>query len=161
MSTYIERFGAVNQQLADWLKDVREHELTDLINVVEKAKEFVRMSEEYPEEKIEQFIDNLKFDLIDFYHQQQVDFKNSPSVDILNESLWQTLEQVTDKSQVEWAELQDDFDHDGVYHSGDFIGFGVLVCRHCGHACHHSHFSEVIGCIECGHESFTRQPLMP
>ena len=161
MVVYKDKFENINERLTYWLQDIQAHELTDLVNIVEKAKEYIRASEEIPEEKLEQFIQNLKLDLRDFYQQQQVDFNKSPSVNVLNESLWQALEQVTDKSQVEWAELQADFDHDGVYRTGDFIGFGVLVCQQCHHTSHHSHFSEVIDCIECGHNCFTRQPLTP
>jgi len=161
MADYKEKFEQVNQKLADWLQDVKEHELTDFIEVINKAKEYVKKSEEMSEQKTDQFIDNLKFDLIEFQAKQKRDIDNSPSVDVFNESLWLALEKVTDKSQVEWAELQEDFEHQGIYQSGDFIGFGVLVCKECGHPHHHSHFSKVVDCLECGHSSFNRQPLMP
>ena len=75
--------------------------------------------------------------------------------------MWANLAQLTDKSQVEWAELVDDFEHDGIYKVGDVIGFGELVCQQCNEKVHIMHASEVVACAKCGGESFTRMPLDP
>jgi hypothetical protein len=75
--------------------------------------------------------------------------------------MWASLANLTDKSQVEWAELVDDFDHDGIYKVGDVIGFGELVCEQCDEKIHIMHASEVAPCAKCGGNTFTRMPLDP
>ena len=57
--------------------------------------------------------------------------------------------------------LEDFFQHQGKYHSGDFIGFGLLECSNCHHKTEISHYSEVIDCSECGGKNFIRLPLNP
>ena len=80
---------------------------------------------------------------------------------MLNETFWSNLAQLTDKSQVEWAGLVADFEHDGIYKAGDVIGFGELVCQQCDEKIHIMHVSEVGVCAKCGGDSFTRLPLDP
>jgi len=75
--------------------------------------------------------------------------------------MWASIAHLTDKSQVEWAELVDDFEHDGIYKIGDTIGFGELVCQQCNEKTHIMHASEVVVCVKCGGDTFTRLPLDP
>lgn len=154
-------FQDVLEPLVNWLDEVKKNEVTKMIELVEQAKLYAKAAESIPEEKVEQFIDNLKHDLSEFYRQLKDDSEHSIYLGILNESWWSTLADMTDKSQVEWAELSEDFAHDGVYRTGDFIGFGELVCDNCKHVHPVTHFSEVIPCSECNHNTFKRRGLTP
>lgn len=144
-----------------WIEDIKEHELTDIIEIVEQARSYLVAAESIPEEKIKQFIDNFKYDLREFYKQNQAQVEHSSYLGLMNESLWQTLSEMTDKSQVEWAELMGDFEHDGIYHSGDYIGFGELECCQCSQKITINHLSKVSDCINCGHSDFIRKGLTP
>ncbi|WP_130834380.1 zinc ribbon-containing protein [[Erwinia] mediterraneensis] len=80
---------------------------------------------------------------------------------VIRESLWKELADITDKSQLEWREVFQDLHHHGVYHSGEVVGLGNLVCEKC-------HFERAIytpetlsRCPECGHDQFQRQPFEP
>ncbi|WP_312242494.1 zinc ribbon-containing protein [Pantoea sp.] len=80
---------------------------------------------------------------------------------IIRESLWKELADITDKSQLEWREIFQDLHHHGVYHSGEVVGLGNLVCENC-------RFERAIytpetlsRCPECGHDQFQRQPFEP
>jgi len=149
----------IYQQLATWFQEVKSHELTSLVELVEQAKKYLTAAEDLPEEKIKQFVDNLKYDLIQFYQQSKQEAQHSIYLGLLNETLWSELAKITDTTQVEWAELEEDFKHDGIYKAGDMIGFGVLVCQHCQYEVEYTHLSEVIPCPKCQHTTFTRHSL--
>lgn len=151
----------VYQKLNDWLDEMKEIQKPRVNELIKQAKLYAKAAEGMSEEKLNQFADNLKHDLYDFYQQNQAEIKHSTYLGLLNETLWRNLAQLTDKSQVEWAELVDDFEHDGIYKVGDIIGFGELVCEQCDEKLHIMHASEVSACIKCGGDSFTRLPLDP
>jgi hypothetical protein len=151
----------VYQNLSDWLDEVKEIQKPRVDELIKQAKLYAKAAEGMTEDKLNQFTDNLKYDLHDFYTQNQTEIKHSIYLNLLNESLWSNLAQLTDKSQVEWAELEEDFEHDGVYKVGDIIGFGELVCQQCNEKTHIMHASEVTVCVNCGGDTFTRLPLDP
>lgn len=151
----------VYQSLSDWLDEMKEIQKPRVNELVNQANLYAKAAEGMTEEKLGQFVDNLKYDLHDFYQQNQTEIKHSIYFDLLNEKMWASLAHLTDKSQVEWAELVDDFEHDGIYNVGDVIGFGELVCQKCEEKTHIMHVCEVVACVNCGGDSFTRLPLDP
>jgi len=158
-----EKKGLIDfyQAMATWLTDVKKHEVTQIVELVEQAKVILKVAESIPEEKIAQFIHNFIYDLHEFYQQNQEQAKHSIYLGLMNESFWAILVNITDKSQVEWAELCEDFQRDGEYKKGDTIGFGQLCCRNCQKTRLISHLSIVDECLHCGHEHFIRQSLTP
>ena len=128
---------------------------------VEKAKSYLAAAENIPEEKVKQFIENFRYDLKEFHQQYNAQLQHSVYLGLLNERFWSTLVNVTDKSQVEWAELSDDFKHHGQYESGDTIGFGELECIECHQSIMIHHLSEVYDCLNCGGHKFIRKALAP
>ncbi|MCW8832911.1 MAG: zinc ribbon-containing protein [Colwellia sp.] len=151
----------VYQNLNAWLNEAKEIQKPKINELLKQAKLYGKALGTMSEEKLSQFTDNLRHDLHDFYQQNQSQAKHSIYLGLLNESLWANLAQLTDKSQVEWSELVDDFEHDGIYHTGDVIGFGELVCQQCQETITVMHTSEVGLCAKCGGEDFTRLPLNP
>ena len=151
----------VYQNLSDWLDEMKEIQKPRVNELIKQAKLYAKTAEGMTEEKVNQFTDNLKYDLHDFYQQSQTEIQHSTYLNLLNERMWASLAHLTDKSQVEWAELVDDFEHDGIYKVGDIIGFGELVCQRCDERVHIMHPSEVTACIKCGCDSFNRLPLDP
>jgi len=161
MTNKLSNNNLLYDQLVAWIDDIKKHELTDIVALVEKAKATVIAAESLPEDKVKQFINNFRCDLREFYQQYQADVKHSLYLGLLNERFWSTLANVTDKSQVEWAELNDDFVHQSLYHKGDFIGFGELECQQCRQTMLLSHFTQISECFECGGEVFIRKGLTP
>ena len=151
----------IYDQLADWLNDIKQHELNDIVELVEKAKAVIISAQSIPEEKVKQFTDNFKYDLHEFYQQNQSQAKHSIYLGLLNETFWSNLAQLTDKSQVEWAEIADDFEHQGLYHSGDYIGFGELECQKCHQSITLYHLTQISDCVNCGGTGFVRKALTP
>ncbi|HCH69050.1 MAG TPA: hypothetical protein DE042_00885 [Colwellia sp.] len=151
----------VYQNLSDWLDEMKEIQKPRINELVNQAKAYTKTAEGMTEEKLNQFVDNFTYDLHDFYQLNQAEIKHSIYLNLLNERMWASLAHLTDKSQVEWAELVDDFEHDGIYKVGDIIGFGELVCQQCNEKTHIMHASEAVACVKCGGDSFTRLPLDP
>lgn len=149
------------QSLNNWLAEVTEIQKPKVTELLKQAKLYGKALESLSEEKLAQFIDNLGYDLHEFYQQNQAQVKHSIYLGLLQESLWENLAQLTDKSQVEWAELVDDFKHKGIYHRGDIIGFGELECQQCQATHTVMHATELGECAHCGGQVFTRLPLNP
>jgi hypothetical protein len=154
-------FSELYQNINLWIEDVKQHELTHAVEIIEQAKLYFVAAERIPEEKVAQFIDSFRYDLVEFYQQSQNDAQHSVYLGLLNEGLWQTLATMTDKSQVEWSELVKDFQHDGLYAVGDYIGFGELACCHCGEKLTFTHLSQVRPCLSCQGGKFIRHGLAP
>ncbi len=161
MSQQKDYFAEVYQQLNAWLKEIQQARITHIEEFIQQAKGYTMAVEQMSEEKLQQFIDNFKYDLYDFYKLNKSQAKDSVYLGLLNEALWDNLAKLTDKSQVEWAELVDDFQHDGIYNSGDFIGFGELQCDECDETIAILHLSKVAQCAKCGGNRFIRLPLKP
>ena len=149
------------QNISKWIEETKEHEITQIVDVVEHVKVYLVAAESIPEEKVKQFIDSFIYDLNEFYQHNQAQVKSSLYLGLINESFWQLLASMTDKAQVEWSELKDDFEHDGIYQVGDYIGFGELECQRCHQSLSINHLSQVSECIECGGKYFIRHPLNP
>ncbi len=146
-------------QLLQWFNDVKSHELTHVIELVDEAKAWLKTAESIPEEKYQQFISNFKLDLIEFYQQSQADIQHSLYLDLLKDTFWAKLSSITDQTQIEWAELQEDFVHDGLYKAGDYVGFGEVKCLTCHHTQQVHHVTLLSSCIKCDGKTFKRQSL--
>lgn len=161
MANKSDPVGDIYQKLSHWLEDVKQHEVTQLVDFVEQAKQLAIAAESLPSERVSQFVDNFRYDLTEFGKQWQKDSEHSVYLGVLNETWWSTLAKMTDTTQIEWHELSDDFAHDGIYHSGDIIGFGELECCHCHEKVMITHRSEVVDCLSCGKKKFVRHSLSP
>lgn len=154
-------FNVIYRQLNEWFVEVKNQQGPTLKKFIAQAKEYAGAAEAMSEEKLQQFMQNLKYDLHEFYILNKADAQSSVYLGLLNETLWDNLAKLTDKSQVEWAELAEDFEHDGTYQTGDFIAFGELKCQACEQKTTITHFSQISNCIHCNHAYFERLPLNP
>lgn len=134
----------------------------NLFNSVTQGKEFLRLKEQAGEDElalVEQF---LKRDIASFLREQNANsLSYSPTVITLENTLWHWLSEITDRSQVEWHELTQDFKHHGYYQSGDIVNQGIMVCTNCGNEMSIEFPSTISDCPECDNGEFTREPLTP
>ena len=108
----------------------------DLDSLVLSARKTLQESSELTQKEIEQVIQAVQRDLEEFarsYNESQDEFTDSVFMRVIKESLWQELADITDKTQLEWREIFKDVNHHGVYHSGEVVGLGNLVCENCHH----------------------------
>ncbi|BAE74079.1 hypothetical protein SGGMMB4_01908 [Sodalis glossinidius str. 'morsitans'] len=78
---------------------------------------------------------------------------------VIKESLWQRLADITDRTQLEWKEVFKDVSHQGVYHSGEVVGLGNLVCERCHHTLAFYTPETLPLCPDCSFDEFHRQPF--
>ncbi|RLM24030.1 hypothetical protein BIY29_09645 [Brenneria alni] len=136
----------------------------DMDGLVQRARETLQANSELTQKEIDQVIQAVQRDLAEFarsYGESQDEFTDSVFMRVIKESLWQELADITDKTQLEWREIFKDVNHHGVYHSGEVVGLGNLVCEKC---LHHIAFytPEILPlCPKCSHDLFHRQPFQP
>ncbi|MEO2266796.1 zinc ribbon-containing protein [Pseudoalteromonas pernae] len=143
-------------QLSDWLKDVNEHEVKEMVTTFLESKKALK---DLSKDKYDEYKRYLQRDIDHFIEHES--YYNSLAWQELKESLWYELAHIEDKSQLEWQALSQDFKHKGVYHSGEWIAMGTLVCQNCHHQEDVYHASEIKPCSECGGIHFNRQALQP
>lgn len=66
------------------------------------------------------------------------------------------LEQLADKTQLEWLEWQDDWAHEGSYKTGELVLGGTLECCQCGNLIKLPKLTEVPACSQCQATEFIR-----
>ena len=142
--------------LSAWLKDVKDHELKE---AMEKFVESEQALKDLGKEKLELYRDYLKRD-IDHIKENDKHYDSLAWLE-LKESLWYELSHIEDKTQLEWQALNQDFKHNGVYHQGEWIAMGTLVCKNCQHSYDVYHATQITPCTECGGIYFRRKALQP
>ena len=136
----------------------------DIDALVEQARLRVSQTGELTRIEIDELTRAVRRDLEEFarsYEESQDEVTDSVFMRVIKESLWQELADITDKTQLEWREVFKDLNHHGVYHSGEVVGLGNLVCEKC-----HFHLAvytpDVLPlCPKCGHDQFQRRPFEP
>ena len=136
----------------------------DIDALVEQARVKISQSGELTQREVESLTTAVRRDLEEFarsYEESQDELTDSVFMRVIKESLWQELADITDKTQLEWREVFQDLNHHGVYHSGEVVGLGNLVCEHC-----HYHLAvytpDILPrCPKCGHDQFQRRPFEP
>lgn len=142
--------------LSAWLKDVKDHELKD---AMEKFVESEQALKQLGQDKVNLYREYLKRD-IDHIQENDKHY-DSLAWQELKESLWFELSHIEDKTQLEWQALSQDFKHNGVYHQGEWIAMGTLVCKNCHHSYDIYHATEITPCSNCGGIYFSRKALQP
>ena len=136
----------------------------DIDALVEQARQQVLQAGELTRTEVDELTRAVRRDLEEFAISDEESLEeesDSVFMRVIKESLWQELADITDKTQLEWREVFQDLSHHGVYHSGEVVGLGNLVCEKC-----HFHLAvytpDVLPlCPKCGHDQFQRRPFEP
>ncbi|HED3067805.1 zinc ribbon-containing protein [Kluyvera ascorbata] len=153
---YRELVGSLTERLRNGERDIDA--------LVAQARAKVTQTSELTRTEIDELLRAVRRDLEEFamsYSESQEEDSDSVFLRVIKESLWQELVDITDKTQLEWREVFQDLNHHGVYHSGEVVGLGNLVCEKC-----HYHLAvytpDVLPrCPKCGHDQFQRRPFEP
>ncbi|AQQ01740.1 hypothetical protein B0W48_19355 [Pseudoalteromonas aliena] len=139
-----------------WLKEVKEHGVKDAISGFVGSEQALK---DLSQERYELYKSYLKND-IEHLVEHEAHY-NSLAWQELKESIWLELSHIEDKTQLEWQSLSQDFKHNGVYHVGEWIAIGTLVCKNCNHSHDIYHATQITPCIECDSIEFSRKALQP
>lgn len=133
-----------------------------LFDSVTTSKDYLLLKEDSNLEELDLVEQFLNRDIASFVKEQNdASLVNSPTFIAVENTFWHWLGEITDKSQVEWHELQQDFKHHGYYRSGEIVNQGTMVCTQCGHEMSIEFPSVVPDCTECEGKDFTRESLEP
>lgn len=103
----------------------------DIDALVEQARQRVMQTGELTRTEVDELTRAVRRDLEEFAMSYEESQEDSVFLRVIKESLWQELADITDKTQLEWREVFQDLNHHGVYHSGEVVGLGNLVCEKC------------------------------
>lgn len=158
------------RQLVSSLTERLQNGERDVDALVQDARETLQREGKLTDLQIEQLTYSVRRDLREFARSytenRQVATVEDTEEDsvfmrIIKESLWKELADMTDKTQLEWKEVFKDVNHHGVYHSGEVVGLGNLVCENC-HFTLAVYTPEVLSkCPKCNGTEFTRKAFEP
>ncbi|EDP98820.1 zinc ribbon-containing protein [Shewanella benthica] len=136
--------------------------IKELFHIVTNSKDFISIKDRAKDVElalVEQF---LKRDIANFLHEKNdLDLSHSPTMITVENTLWHWLSCITDRSQIEWHEVLQDFKHQGHYRSGEIVNQGNMVCTHCGHEMIIEFPGVIPNCPKCDSSDFTREALPP
>ncbi|QIR15469.1 zinc ribbon-containing protein [Shewanella aestuarii] len=158
LGLYQSLFEQVKQQFE------QDNSLTakSLFASVTQGKNYLQLKSTADEQELALVEEFLKRDIANFLKDQTADdMSYSPTVIAFENTLWHWLSEITDKSQIEWHELQQDFKHHGCYKSGEIINQGMLTCDQCGYQMQIDFPGVIPDCPQCDSDTFSREPLSP
>ncbi|EGU44834.1 hypothetical protein VII00023_11569 [Vibrio ichthyoenteri ATCC 700023] len=148
------------EDMFDDVVEALKHSPDEVNHVLETSGKYVDAANDMTKDELALISAYMKSDLKEFADNYEHS-KSGPFYQMVTNSIWQGLLEITDRTKVEWVELFADLEHQGLYQAGEVIGLGTLVCDKCGHQTQYNHPTEIISCIQCGHTAFTRKPLKP
>lgn len=154
-----KRKTSYEEMIEDVVENLK-HSPEELQHVLEKSGQVVEAANDMTKDEMALISAYVKSDLKEFANNYE-ESKSGPFYLMIANSVWQGLLDITDRTKVEWVELFQDLEHQGVYTSGEMIGLGVLVCEQCGHKTEYNHPTVIGDCAKCGNQSFSRKPLKP
>ncbi|MBL1378738.1 zinc ribbon-containing protein [Zobellella iuensis] len=135
-------------------------ENTTIKELVEKTQAYMEAAGDLTKDELALIAEYVKRDLAEVGHSGD-EFRDSVFYRRISETVWGWLAGATDKSQLEWREFVQDLEHNGEYRAGEVVGPGQYDCTLCAHVHEITHPEVLTTCLECGHDSFIRRPLMP
>lgn len=155
------KYQSLLNKLSDWLKQSSEAETRSIVEGVDLLKEWIDAGVEVHKDELSHSLYYLKRDLASFYDTYQRETNESPYYLTVKDQIWQTLSDMTDKTQLEWREFSSDTAHDGVYQAGEEVAFGLLSCLKCGEKLKISHAQKIHPCFNCKGTEFKRISSAP
>ena len=148
MQDFTHKYQQWLNQLSDAVRQAKEQQVTQLFELGETIKAYLKAGSDLTAYETTLFLETLK---------RQSAEEELPS--LWPEALWYELSQVTDKTQLEWQELAQDFRHKGVYFQGEMVGMGRYRCEKCLTHIDYTHPAELLACSHCGGVQFFREGL--
>lgn len=138
--------GAPTQEnLRHWLQEVEAF----VVAAEDLTKDELALTSAYVHDELSEFLD------------APGGYQDSAFFNALQNTAWEWLLAVTDRTQIEQMAVEDDLRHSDGYQAGEWMAPGQKVCKQCGHREVLTHAIMIIPCLHCSSEHFQRQSLQP
>ena len=158
MADFVKKYQRWLSEFNHTLHEAQQQQLNNMVDFVSELKAYVKAGKELSAYETQRFIETFKRQWHEYVETQD----QQPDDDIPSlwpEALWQELSNITDKSQLEWQELAQDFRHKGVYFQGEMVGMGRYRCEKCLTHIDYTHPAPLLACSHCGGVQFFREGL--
>ncbi|MBV2129552.1 zinc ribbon-containing protein [Arsukibacterium indicum] len=160
MSDFYKKY---QRWLAGFNRDMQQNpdnQDNPLLKFSDTLKAYVKAGKDLSAYETRLFIETLKRQ----WHEYDETTEQNPPAEqtapsLWPEALWQELSNITDKTQLEWQELTQDFKHQGVYYQGEMVGMGRYRCSNCYQHIDYTHPADLLACSHCGGVQFYREGL--
>ena len=140
-----EKGAPTRENLKHWLKDVEE-----FVEAAEDiTKDELALTSAYVNEELAEFLD------------APGGYQDSAFFNALQNTAWEWLLAVSDRTQIEQIAVEDDLHHADGYKVGEWMAPGQKICKQCGHRETLTHSVMLTPCLHCSGEHYQRQPLLP
>lgn len=149
------------EHVADNLHKAKHTGDTLIHDLVDEAREKVKNIEEVTEEDAENLAVWLKRDLddvVNYLAKTDYAFRNwlGFETSLLKNELLQAMLDSADKTTLALLRMKENAHEPAVYHTGEVIGFGTLICDECGEKLHFHQAGHIPPCPKCHKTSFHR-----
>jgi DNA-directed RNA polymerase subunit RPC12/RpoP len=158
MADFVKKYQKWLSEFNDRLTQLERRQLDNMVKFGEQFKAFIKASKDLSAYETTLFVETLKRQWQE-HSEQEREKEASEAPSLWPEALWQELSSITDKSQLEWQELAQDFKHQGVYYQGEVVGMGRYRCSHCLAHIDYTHPGELLACSQCAGVQFFREGL--
>ncbi|WP_432453708.1 MULTISPECIES: zinc ribbon-containing protein [unclassified Agarivorans] len=159
MPKRIKAYQAFVKDLEQRIQQSGEVSREELSKLIDATQEYLHAASDLSKDEWQLIANYVRRDLSDWRDDYRRAYEESPSMEMLKQSIWYWLAKLSDPSQVEWHELLGDLQHQGIYQRGELIGLGVLECAQCGEHTALWHPTIIDACPKCQGERFYRHPM--
>ena len=140
-----ENGAPTKENLQHWLKEVEAF----VQAAEEMTKDELALTSAYVNDELSEFLD------------APGGYQDSAFYNALQNTAWEWLLAVSDRTQIEHVAVENDFHHARGYKTGEWMAPGQKICKQCGHQEMVTHSVQLVSCTHCGGDEFQRQPLSP
>ena len=157
MGKHKSRYQSLLENLSDWVLQSAKQDMLTMVDLVHQAKAYLRAAEDLSLEEINTLENYLLRDFKNFSQRLSEDADNSLWWHNTKYEIWQTIANMSDRSKLEFFEMQEDVTHHGTYKAGELVAIGELICNKCGHSHQVNGVQRIQSCIKCGDNTFSRK----
>jgi hypothetical protein len=157
----IEAMGEAYELLLESAIKKAHQSNTAVHHVIAECRDEVKLLKKLGDDEVTKLEDYLKRDLIDaaqYMDKTGKDLKFWLGFDIarVKQEFWKLFSEAADQTTVALNQLKIP-EAIVKYHTGEFVGLGVLVCNQCGEEMHFYKPALIPHCSKCNHTHFHRQ----
>jgi len=157
MGKQTSRYQSLLENLSDWVLQSAKQDMLTMVDLVNQAKAYLRAAEDLSLEEIYTLENYLLRDLKNFSQRLSEDANNSLWWQNTKYEMWKTIASMSDRSKLEFFEMQEDVAHHGIYRAGELVAIGELICNKCGHSHEITGVQRIQSCIKCDGDTFSRK----